>query len=186
VIGCTGFVTGRCIQVKLAGAALDTRVTRYVPWQFGIDYDIIGRGRRRTCSTSNSMCANSSVRRTAWNGSSSRQACSSASCSSLRSAWSTWRKILSSCWELEHRCHGHDARGHRSFDGGDRERYGAIVVGSGSPAKMAFAVGSGSSDAELLASALDDKPIACVAALLGVPAYWIDRLFSSMRNLDSA
>ncbi len=44
VIGCTGFVTGRSIQLKLARAVLDAGVKRYVPWQFGVDYDVIGRG----------------------------------------------------------------------------------------------------------------------------------------------
>jgi NmrA-like family len=44
VIGCTGFVAGRSIQLKLARAALDAGVKRYFPWQFGVDYDAIGRG----------------------------------------------------------------------------------------------------------------------------------------------
>jgi hypothetical protein len=44
VIGCTGFVAGRSIQLKLARAVLDAGVKRYFPWQFGVDYDIIGRG----------------------------------------------------------------------------------------------------------------------------------------------
>jgi hypothetical protein len=44
VIGCTGFVAGRSVQLKLARAALDTGVKRYFPWQFGVDYDVIGRG----------------------------------------------------------------------------------------------------------------------------------------------
>jgi NmrA-like family len=44
VIGCTGFVAGRSIQLKLARAALDAGVRRYFPWQFGVDYDAIGRG----------------------------------------------------------------------------------------------------------------------------------------------
>lgn len=44
VIGCTGFVAGRSIQLKLARAVLDAGVTRYIPWQFGVDYDAIGRG----------------------------------------------------------------------------------------------------------------------------------------------
>lgn len=44
VIGCTGFVTGRGLQLKLARAALDAGVIRYFPWQFGINYDLIGRG----------------------------------------------------------------------------------------------------------------------------------------------
>lgn len=44
VIGCTGFVAGRGTQVKLAHAVLKGRVKRYIPWQFGVDYDLIGRG----------------------------------------------------------------------------------------------------------------------------------------------
>lgn len=44
VIGCTGFVTGRGLQLKLARAVLDAGVKRYFPWQFGVDYDVIGRG----------------------------------------------------------------------------------------------------------------------------------------------
>lgn len=44
VIGCTGFTSGSSIQLKLARAVLAADVRRYVPWQFGVDYDIIGRG----------------------------------------------------------------------------------------------------------------------------------------------
>jgi hypothetical protein len=44
VIGCTGFVAGPNIQMKITRAALAAGVRRYVPWQFGIDYDVIGRG----------------------------------------------------------------------------------------------------------------------------------------------
>jgi hypothetical protein len=44
VIGCTGFVTGRGFQLKLARAVLQAGVKRYFPWQFGVDYDVIGRG----------------------------------------------------------------------------------------------------------------------------------------------
>ena len=44
VVGCTGFVAGGSIQRKLARAVLDGGVKRYVPWQFGVDYDVIGRG----------------------------------------------------------------------------------------------------------------------------------------------
>jgi hypothetical protein len=32
------------VQRKLARAALDASVKRYFPWQFGVDYDVIGRG----------------------------------------------------------------------------------------------------------------------------------------------
>ena len=44
VIGCTGFTSGGPIQVKLAQAVLSAGVPRYVPWQFGLDYDASGRG----------------------------------------------------------------------------------------------------------------------------------------------
>ncbi len=44
VVGCTGFVAGRSIQLKLARSVLDAGVKRYIPWQFGVDYDVIGRG----------------------------------------------------------------------------------------------------------------------------------------------
>ena len=44
IIGCTGFAAGRSIQLKLARAVLAGAVKRYVPWQFGVDYDAIGRG----------------------------------------------------------------------------------------------------------------------------------------------
>ena len=44
VIGCTGFVAGRSIQLKLARAVLAGGVKRYLPWQFGVDYDVIGKG----------------------------------------------------------------------------------------------------------------------------------------------
>ncbi|MBI0326825.1 aromatic alcohol reductase [Burkholderia plantarii] len=44
VISCTGFAGGPGVQVKLAQAALAAGVKRYFPWQFGVDYDLIGRG----------------------------------------------------------------------------------------------------------------------------------------------
>lgn len=44
VIGCTGFVTGRHILLKQAQAVLKAGIKRFFPWQFGVDYDIIGRG----------------------------------------------------------------------------------------------------------------------------------------------
>lgn len=44
VVGCTGFVAGSGIQRKIAAAALSAGIKRYVPWQFGVDYDVIGRG----------------------------------------------------------------------------------------------------------------------------------------------
>ncbi len=45
VISCTGFVTGSGgFQLRLAQAILDAGVRRYFPWQFGVDYDVIGRG----------------------------------------------------------------------------------------------------------------------------------------------
>jgi hypothetical protein len=44
LISCTGFVGGSGVQRKIARAALDAGVKRYFPWQFGVDYDVIGRG----------------------------------------------------------------------------------------------------------------------------------------------
>lgn len=44
VISCTGFVGGSGTQVKLTRAALGAGVRRYIPWQFGVDYDVVGRG----------------------------------------------------------------------------------------------------------------------------------------------
>ena len=44
VISCTGFVGGRGTQIKIAKAVLQAGVPLYVPWQFGVDYDKIGRG----------------------------------------------------------------------------------------------------------------------------------------------
>ncbi|MEX3776557.1 aromatic alcohol reductase [Pseudomonas sp. MYb118] len=44
VVSCLGFVAGAGTQLKLARAALQSDIKRYVPWQFGVDYDVIGRG----------------------------------------------------------------------------------------------------------------------------------------------
>jgi hypothetical protein len=44
VVSCIGFTAGRGTQRKLTEAALAAGVPRYVPWQFGCDYDAIGRG----------------------------------------------------------------------------------------------------------------------------------------------
>jgi hypothetical protein len=44
VIGCAGMVAGRETPMKLATAALKSGVKRYFPWQFGVDFEVIGRG----------------------------------------------------------------------------------------------------------------------------------------------
>jgi nucleoside-diphosphate-sugar epimerase len=44
VICCTGFVGGPGTQRKITAAVLQAGVERYVPWQFGVDYDVVGRG----------------------------------------------------------------------------------------------------------------------------------------------
>lgn len=44
VINCTGFVAGPGTQIRLTQAVLDAGVARYFPWQFGVDYDVIGKG----------------------------------------------------------------------------------------------------------------------------------------------
>ena len=44
VIGCTGMTYPAGTQMKIARAVLSARVARYFPWQFGVDYDVIGWG----------------------------------------------------------------------------------------------------------------------------------------------
>lgn len=44
LVNCLGFAAGAGIQRKLARAALQSDLKRFVPWQFGVDYDVIGRG----------------------------------------------------------------------------------------------------------------------------------------------
>lgn len=44
VINCTGFVAGPGTQIKITHAVLAADVRRYFPWQFGVDYDIVGKG----------------------------------------------------------------------------------------------------------------------------------------------
>lgn len=44
VIGCAGFAAGIETPMKLAKAALQSGIPRYFPWQFGADFDAIGRG----------------------------------------------------------------------------------------------------------------------------------------------
>ncbi|WP_440135725.1 aromatic alcohol reductase [Chitinophaga sancti] len=44
VICCSGFSIGAGMQVKITEAVLEAGVRRYIPWQFGVDYDKIGKG----------------------------------------------------------------------------------------------------------------------------------------------
>lgn len=44
VVSCTGFVAGAGTQVSLTKAVLGAGVRRYLPWQFGVDYDVVGKG----------------------------------------------------------------------------------------------------------------------------------------------
>ncbi|GGM29868.1 aromatic alcohol reductase [Pseudomonas asuensis] len=44
LVSCLGFTAGKGTQLKLTRAAIQSRVKRFVPWQFGVDYDVIGRG----------------------------------------------------------------------------------------------------------------------------------------------
>lgn len=44
VVSCIGFAAGAGTQRKITQAVLAARVSRYFPWQFGVDYDAIGRG----------------------------------------------------------------------------------------------------------------------------------------------
>lgn len=44
VIGCSGMTYPPGTQFKVCQAVLGAKVPRYLPWQFGLDYDNIGRG----------------------------------------------------------------------------------------------------------------------------------------------
>ncbi|KAK2765323.1 hypothetical protein FQN54_008167 [Arachnomyces sp. PD_36] len=44
IVSCIGFTAGKGTQVKIAEAVLQAGVARFIPWQFGVDYDGIGRG----------------------------------------------------------------------------------------------------------------------------------------------
>lgn len=44
VVNCTGFVAGPGTQLKITRTVLAAGVKRYFPWQFGVDYDVVGRG----------------------------------------------------------------------------------------------------------------------------------------------
>ncbi|MDL4863831.1 aromatic alcohol reductase [Halomonas elongata] len=44
IISCIGFSAGPGTQARITRAVLRAGVKRYVPWQFGVDYDTIGRG----------------------------------------------------------------------------------------------------------------------------------------------
>ena len=44
VLSCIGFAAGPGTQMKLARSVLAAGVRRYFPWQFGVDYDVLGRG----------------------------------------------------------------------------------------------------------------------------------------------
>ena len=44
IIGCSGSTYPPGTQLKIARAVLASSVRRYLPWQFGVDYDVIGRG----------------------------------------------------------------------------------------------------------------------------------------------
>lgn len=44
VLGCVGYAAGIDTPMKLAKAALQSGIPRYFPWQFGVDFEVIGRG----------------------------------------------------------------------------------------------------------------------------------------------
>ncbi|MCR1026719.1 aromatic alcohol reductase [Cellulophaga baltica] len=44
IVGCLGFSGGRGIQIKITEAVLKAKVMRYFPWQFGVNYDLVGKG----------------------------------------------------------------------------------------------------------------------------------------------
>jgi hypothetical protein len=43
IISCLGFASGPGSQIKITNAVLEAKVKRFFPWQFGVDYEAIGR-----------------------------------------------------------------------------------------------------------------------------------------------
>jgi nucleoside-diphosphate-sugar epimerase len=44
ILCCTGFVGGLGTQRKITAAVIQAGVEHFIPWQFGVDYDVVGRG----------------------------------------------------------------------------------------------------------------------------------------------
>ncbi|RSB25432.1 aromatic alcohol reductase [Enterobacter cloacae] len=44
VINCMGVIAGAGTQIKITRAVLEAGVRRYFPWQFGVNYDVVGKG----------------------------------------------------------------------------------------------------------------------------------------------
>lgn len=44
IVCCSGFVGGPGTQARITRAVLEAGVRRFIPWQFGVDYDIVGHG----------------------------------------------------------------------------------------------------------------------------------------------
>ena len=45
IISALGFASpSGGLQIKITKAVLEAKIPRYVPWQFGVDYDLVGRG----------------------------------------------------------------------------------------------------------------------------------------------
>lgn len=44
IINCMGFVAGSGTQIKITRTVIDAGVARYFPWQFGVNYDVVGKG----------------------------------------------------------------------------------------------------------------------------------------------
>ena len=43
IINCMGFIAGTGTQIKITRAVLEAGVKRYFPWQFGVNYDVVGK-----------------------------------------------------------------------------------------------------------------------------------------------
>lgn len=76
VVGCTGFLGGPGAQTKLARCAIEAsdrrqKEFRYVPWQFGVDYDILSHGKSlglfdEQCSVRDLLRSTASSDRLSW------------------------------------------------------------------------------------------------------------------------
>ena len=61
VIGCAGYAAGIDTPMNLAKAALQSGIPRYFPWQFGVDFDVIGRGGPQDIFDAQWTCVNCCV-----------------------------------------------------------------------------------------------------------------------------
>lgn len=102
VINCSGFVGGPGTQIKITQAVLKAGVPRYFPWQFGVDYDVVGSGQRAAGSRygmNNFRFATFCAHRAQRSGLLFLREFLPAICLNLALVWLTHKLKLSVLWE---------------------------------------------------------------------------------------